>query len=141
MRKRSFLIIGSVMALSSILLISAALIFTLNFNMNATVAETGAVTVTIGSTTYNNGETLSIDWGTVTPGQTYSNVVTIHNNVNKAVTPAITPTNLPSGWTLTLNDTSSIPAKSDSVRSIVLTVPSNALASSPSWTATLTATS
>lgn len=139
MRKRSFLIIGSVIALSSIMLISAALLYTLNFNMNTTVAESGSVTVTIDSTTYTNGQSLSINWSSVTPGQQYNKAITIHNGVNNAVTPALGTTGLPSGWSLTLSDTSSIPANSEVTRNIVLTVPSGALAGTSSWTAKLTA--
>jgi hypothetical protein len=139
LRKKSIWIISAVIALSAILLISAATIFTLNFSMNATVGQTGAVTVTIDSTVYNNGESLSINWSTVTPGETYSKDVIIHNGVNNVVTPALGSTGLPSGWTLTLNDTSTVAANSDAARSIVLTVPAGALAGAQSWSATFTA--
>ncbi len=144
MKRRSLLIISAVIALSAIMLISAAAIFSLNFDMNATVPPTGAVTVTIGSTTYSDDESLSIDWGTVTPGTPMTTTVIINNGANYPVTPAIEATGLPtapSGWSLTLNDTSTIPAYTNVTRDIVLTVPIGALAGTPSWTAKLTASS
>ena len=141
MKKKSLLILSTVVALSAIMVISAALTYTLNFNMNANVLESGAVTITIGGTTYNNNDNLAINWTTVTPGQQYTKTMTITSTVNNAVTPTLTPTGLPSGWTLTLSDTSAIPAKGTVTRDLVLTVPSDALASSPSWTAVLTVSS
>jgi flagellar basal body-associated protein FliL len=79
LRKKSLLIIFSVVALSAIMVISAATIYTFNFSMNAKVDETGTVTITVGGVTYNNNDQLTVDWSSVTPGlNTYQ--VTIHNN-------------------------------------------------------------
>lgn len=141
MKKKSLLIISIIVALSALTIISAAITYTLNFNMSANVAEGGTVTITIGSTDYTNGQSLTNNWGTVTPGQQYTQAITIHNNVNNAVTPSIVATGLPTGWTLTLSDTSAISAYGTVSRNLVLNVPSNALASSPSWTAVLTVSS
>ena len=140
MKRKSLLILSFVVALSALMVISAAITYTLNFNMSANVAESGTVTITIGSTDYTNGQSLNINWGTVTPGQPSNQAITIHNNVNNAVTPSIVATGLPTGWTLTLSDTSAISAFGTVTRNIVLNVPSNALASNPSWTAVLTVT-
>ena len=142
MRKKSLLIIATVVALSAVMLVSALSYLTFTFNMNATVVEGGTVTVTIGSTTYNTGQSLALNWGTVTPGQQYTQAITIHNDVNNAVTPSIATTSLPSGWTLALSSTAAIPANSDAALNLVLTVSSTAPAgSTPAWTATLTAAS
>jgi hypothetical protein len=141
MKKKNLLIITLILALSSLMIISAAVTYTLNFNMSANVAEAGTVTITIGSTDYTNGQSLNINWGTVNAGQQYTQAITIRNNVNNAVTPSIVATGLPAGWTLTLNDTSAISAFGTVSRNLVLNVPSNALVSNPSWTAVLTVTS
>ena len=142
MKKKGLLILATVVALSSVMIVSAASYLTLTLNMNATVAESGTVTVTIDGTTYNTGQSLSINWGTVTPGQQYTHSITIHNNVNNAVTPAVATTGLPSGWTLALSSNAAIPATSDATLNLVLTVSSTAPAgSTPAWTATLTAAS
>jgi hypothetical protein len=141
LKKKSILILSFVVALSALMVISAAITYTLSFNMSANVAESGTVTITIGSTDYTNGQSLNINWGTVTPGQQSTQAITIHNNVNNAVTPSIVATGLPTGWTLTLSDTSAISAFGTVSRNLVLSVPSNALASNPSWTAVLTVSS
>jgi hypothetical protein len=141
LKKKTLLIISLIAALSTVMIISAAVTYNLSFNMSANVAEQGTVTVTIGSTDYTNGQSLNINWGTVTPGQQYTQAITIHNNVNNAVTPSIVATGLPTGWTLTLDDTGAISAFGTVSRNLVLNIPSNALVSSPSWTAVLTVTS
>lgn len=141
MRKKSLLILSTVVAFSAIMVISAALTYTLNFNMTANVAESGTVTITIGSTNYTNGQSLDINWGSVSPGSQYTKAITIHNNVNNAVTPSIVATGLPSGWTLTLSDNSSVAAGGSVTRDLVLNVPSNAVAGNPGWTAVLTVSS
>jgi hypothetical protein len=141
LKKKTLLIISLIAALSTVMIISAAVTYNLSFNMSANVAEQGTVTVTIGSTDYTNGQSLNINWGTVTPGQQYTQAITIQNNVNNVVTPSIVATGLPTGWTLTLNDTSALSAFGTVSRNLVLNIPSNALVSSPSWTAVLTVTS
>jgi hypothetical protein len=141
LRSKHYLILVSVIALSAIMLISAAYLYTLSFSMTANVAEAGTVTVTIDSTTYNSGDSLNLAWGTVVPGQQYTKAITINNNVNNAVTPSIVATGLPSGWTLTLSDTSAIAAKGTATRNVTLSVPSNAVSGSSSWTASLTVSS
>lgn len=137
MSKKSLLILVSVVVLSTIMVISAAYTYQIGFEMRANVAESGAVTVTIDSTTYNTGQSLDIDWGSVSPGGTYNKQITIHNGVNNAVTPSLSITNLPASWSLTLSSNAAIPANSDSTITIILTVPSGAVAGSSSWTASL----
>ena len=142
MRKKSFLILATVVTLSAVMLVSAVSYLTFTFNMNATVVEGGTVTVTIGSTTYTTGQSLSIDWGSVTPGQVKTQAIIIHNNVNAPVTPSIANTGLPSGWSLAISNTTAIPAFSDSTMNVVLTVSSTASAGAvPAWTSTLSAAS
>jgi len=141
LRKKSLLILLTVVALSAIMLISAATIYTLNFTtMTANVAQSGTVTVTVNTQNYTNGQSLTFDWGTVAIGQNTLSII-IYNNVNAPVTPSITPTNLPSGWTLTLSDTSAISAYGTVTRSLELTVPSNPTAGDYSWSATLNVSS
>ncbi len=141
MKGKSLFLLGTVIALSAIMVLSAAVIYTLNFNMNATVAESGSITVTIDGTAYADGESLAIDWGSVTPGQQHNKTITITSTRNQPVTPSIAATGLPTGWTLALNDTSPIPAFGSSARNIVLTVPSDAEAGTSSWSAALTVSS
>jgi hypothetical protein len=142
LKRKSLLILATVAVLSAIMLVSAVSYLTFTFNMNATVGEGGTVTVTIGSNTYNTGQSLAIDWGTVAPGQTYNQAITIHNNVNAPVTPSIATTGLPSGWTIGLSSNTAIPANSDATMNVVLTVASNAPSGPVSaWTATLSAAS
>jgi hypothetical protein len=142
LKKKSLLILATVAALSAIMLVSAVSYLTFTFNMNANVTEGGTVTVTIGSTTYNTGQSLSVDWGSVTPGQVKTQAITIHNNVNAPVTPSIAATGLPSGWSLALSSTAAIPAFSDAPMNLVLTVSSTAPAGPvTAWTATLSAAS
>ncbi len=140
MRKKSLLILATVVALSAIMVISATTIYSLNFNMNANIAPSGTVTITIGSTDYTNGQTLDINWTTVNVGAN-NQAITIHNNVNTPVTPSIVGTGLPSGWTLTLSDNSAISAFGTTTINIVLTVPSNQAAGPYSWTAVLNVSS
>ncbi len=138
MKKKSILIMIAVITLSTVTVISAASIYSLNFTMTANVAQVGAVTVTIDGTTYNDGNQLAINWGTVTAGQ-YTKAVQIHNNVNAPVTPNIVTTNIPSGWTLTLSSTNAVPAGATTNVNIILTVPSSPSAGSYGWTAQFTA--
>ena len=139
MKKKSLLIL-SVIAISAVLLVSAASYLSFTFNMTATVGESGAVTVTVDGTTYSDGQNMNLNWGTVTAGDN-SHTVTITSTVNKAVTPSISAPGLPSGWSLNLNDTSAIPAFGTVTRSLVLTVPTNPTAGSYSWSAVLSVTS
>jgi hypothetical protein len=136
--KKSISLIIAVAALSAIMVISAATVYTFNTTNQATVPISGTVTVTIGSTTYNDGQTLPIDWGVVSIGQN-TKQITINSIVNTPVTPAITSSNLPSGWTLTLSNTNPISAGASVTMNIVLTVPSGALATSYNWNAQITA--
>ncbi len=141
-RKKSFFIIVAVMALSAVMVISAASLFTLNSNMTATVNEKGIVTVTIDSTTYTDGESFDIAWGPVDPGQTYTKQITIHNNVNTPVTPSIISDLSATYGTITLSNTDSIAAGGDVDVNIEFTVSSTAPAGAiPAWTATLIASS
>jgi hypothetical protein len=141
-RKKSLLIIVTVMALSAVMVISAASLFSFNVNMNANVLEAGAVTVTVDSTTYNTGESFAVNWGDVQPGQTYTKSVTIHNNVNAVVTPSITSTLSSAYGTITLSSLTPIAANTDATVNIVFTVSSTAPAGTISaWTAALSATS
>jgi hypothetical protein len=139
LRKKSLLILG-VIGLSLVLLVSAASYLSFTFNMSATVAEAGAVTITVDSTTYNTGESMSFNWGTVSVGAN-THIVTITSTVNKNVTASISAPGIPSGWTLGLNDTSAIPAFGTVTRELVLTVPSNPTAGTFSWSSVLTVTS
>jgi hypothetical protein len=141
LRKKSLLILFTVVALSAIMLISAATIYTtLTLNMTAHVAEAGTVTITINNVNYTNAQTLSLPWNTVNVGDN-TVAVKIYNNVNTAVTPTITPTGLPTGWTLTLSDTGSIPARGVVTRNLVLTVPADSNAGDYSWSAVLNVSS
>ena len=141
LRKKSLLILSAVVALSAIMLISAAAIYTtLTLNMTATVAEAGTVTITINNVNYTNTQTLSVDWGSVVAGAN-NYQIKIYSNVNTAVTPSVTPTGLPTGWTLTLSDTSAIPANGVVTRNLVLTVPSDPTSGSYSWSAVLNVSS
>jgi len=109
--------------------------------MYANVPASGTVTVTIGTTTYNDGETLTnFAWGDVHSGDN-TQQVTITNNRNEAVTPSIAATGLPTGWTLTLSSTASIPAGQSATVNMVLNVPTNPAAGSYSWSAVLNAAS
>ncbi len=140
MTKKSISIIAAVIALSAIMVISAATVYTLNFtSMTANVPYLGDITITIGSTTYSNGQSLPLDWGTVNVGiNTMS--ITIHNLSIAPVTPAIVSGGLPSGWQLTLSSTAAISAGQSSTINIVLTVPSGvAMGSYGPWTAMITA--
>lgn len=124
------------------MVISAAITYNMSVTMNANVAEVGSVTATVDSTTYNTGDSLSINWGTITPGQTYTKTVTIHNGANIAVTPNLTNT-LPSTYgTISLSSTSSIPMYSDATVNIVFQVAATAPAGAiPGWTAAFSASS
>ena len=142
MKTKSLLIIATVVALSAVMLVSAVSYLTFNFNMTGTVGEGGTVTVTIGTTTYNTGDSFPIAWGTVSPGQTYTQSITIHNNVNAAVTPGIATTLSSTYGTITLSSTAVIPANGQTTVNVVFTVSSTAPAGAiPAWTATLTAAS
>lgn len=142
MRKKLILAAITIVALSAVMVISAAITYNLTTNMNANIAEVGSVTVTVDSTTYNTGDALSINWGTVTPGQTYTKAVTIHNGANIAVTPSLTST-LPATYgTITLSSTSTVPLYSDSTVNIVFQVAATAPAGAvPGWTAAFSASS
>jgi hypothetical protein len=118
------------------MVISAAAVFTFNFNMSADVELAGTVIVEINNVNYTNAQTLNFSWGTVVAGE-HTQAIKIYNQVNTAVTPSIQATGLPSGWTLTLSDTSAIPAYGTVTRNMVLTVPSNPIMGSYSWSATL----
>jgi hypothetical protein len=151
MRKKGLLIIATVVALSAIMVISAATIFRVNINMNASVSPsstptpnpsptptpTGTVTIVIGTTTYTDGQTIdNFGWGTVHSGDN-TQEITINNNRNEAVTPSIATTGLPTGWTLSLSNTNPILAGQSVQMNIVLHVPSDAASGSYSWTAEL----
>jgi hypothetical protein len=141
LRKKSLLILSVVVALSAVMLISAATIYTsLTLNMTANIAEAGTVTITLNNVNYTNTQTLPVAWGTVVAGAN-NYEVKIYNNVNAAVTPVITPTGLPTGWTLTLSDNSAIAPNGVVTRNLVLTVPSNPTAGSYSWSAVLNVSS
>lgn len=140
MQKKSLLILATVVALSAIMVISAATIYSLNFTMNANVAQAGTVTITVNNTNYTNGQALTLDWGTVTSGQNTVSIK-IYNNVNAPVTPSIGTTNLPTDWTLNLSDVSSIPANGVVTRTLVLTVPANPTAGPYTWSAILNVSS
>lgn len=128
------------MALSAVMVISAASLFTFNVNMNANVT-TGVVTITYDGTTYNSGDSFSINWTTVDPGQTYTRAVTIHNGVSAPVTPSITSTLSSTYGTITLSSTTPIAIGADATVNIVFTVSGTAPAGVvPAWTATLSAT-
>jgi uncharacterized membrane protein len=137
MRSKKFLVLISVIALSAIMLVSAAYLYTLSFNMSAYVAESGDIIVTYNGTDYGNATSLSLNWGTVVPGQTTNRSIIINNNVNNAVTPSLSNTGLPSGWTITLSDTSAISAKTSVTRYLILSVPNDAGAGTSSWTTVL----
>ena len=139
MRKKSLLIL-LVIGLSFILLVSAASYLSFTFNMNATISETGSVTITVDETTYTDGQSMTFNWGAVNVGEN-THSVTITSTVNKAVTPSISAPDIPSGWSLSLNDTSAIPAFGTVTRSLVLTIPSNPTAGSYSWSSVLTVVS
>jgi hypothetical protein len=110
--------------------------------MNATVPASGTVTVTIGATTYNDGQTITnFGWGNVHSGDN-TQQISITNNRNEAVSASITATGLPAGWTLTLSSTAaSIPAGQTVPVNMVLNVPSGFAAGSYSWSAVLNAAS
>jgi hypothetical protein len=142
LKKKLLFAVISILALSAIMVISAAITYNLSTSMNANIAEAGSVTVTVDSTTYNTGDSLSINWGTVTPGQTYTKAVTIHNSANIAITPSLTNT-LPSTYgTISLSSASPIPMYSDATVNIVFQVAATAPAGAvPSWTAAFSASS
>ncbi|MCW4000975.1 MAG: hypothetical protein NWE93_12120 [Candidatus Bathyarchaeota archaeon] len=137
MKQKSLVLILGVVALSAIMIISAASVFTMTMPMTANVAQTGAVTVTINSVNYNTGQSLNIDWGNVASGQVITKEITINNQVNTAVTPSISTTDIPAGWTLELSSTSPISAFGSSTCNIVLTVGTNPVMADYSWSATL----
>ena len=83
---------------------------------------------------------MSLPWNSVNVGENTA-AIKIYNNVNTAVTPTLTPTGLPTGWTLTLSDTSAIPAHGVVTRNLVLTVPANPNAGDYSWSAVLNVSS
>ena len=43
----------------------------------------------------------AVDWGNVTPGQTYTKTLDIHNTGTATITVTFLVSNLPSGWSLT----------------------------------------
>jgi hypothetical protein len=142
LKKKSLLILATVLALSVVMLVSAASYLTFTFNMTGTVGEGGTVTVNIGGTTYNTGDSFPIAWGTVSPGQTYTQSITIHNNVNTPVTPGISTSLSSTYGTITLSSNAAIPANGQTTVNVVFTVSSSAPAGAiPAWTATLTAAS
>jgi hypothetical protein len=140
LKRKSLLILATVVALSVVMLVSAASYLTFTFNMTGTVLEGGTVTVTIGTTTYNTGDSFPIAWDTVSPGQTYTQSITIHNNVNNAVIPGIATTLSSTYGTITLSSVAPIAANGQTTVNIVFTVSGTAPAGAiPAWTATLTA--
>jgi len=137
-KKKGFLLLLSVIALSAVMIISAASYFTMNIGMTANVQEGGTVTVTIDSTTYQSGATLDINWGDIVAGQSYNREITINNQVNTAVTPSISTTGtLPGGSSITLSDTSEIPAFGSRNCNLVLNVGPNPVMGSYTWSAVL----
>ena len=133
MRKKSLLFLVSVVALAVIMLVSGLVFYVLNITMTATVQPQGTVTVLISGTTWTNAST--IPWGTVYVGNN-TLPINITSNVNTVLTPSIS--GAPAGWaiTLALNSTTIAPFSTAS-GNIVLTIPSNAVANTYSWSATL----
>ena len=138
MRRKSLLILLSVFVLSTVLLISAAILYTFPINMSATVPAQGSVTIRVDSTNYTNGQPMTVNWGTVNWG-TNNKAINITNNANVALTPHITTTGLPSGWGLTLSlEDLSIAIGSTAQGNLILTIPTGTAHQTYSWSASIT---
>jgi hypothetical protein len=134
MNKKFFLLLASVMALTVVMLISGLVFYLANFNMSATVAQQGTVTVFINGQQWNNGTT--IPWGTVNFGNN-TLPINITSTVNTVLTPSIT--GAPSGWLISLSlNSTTIDAFGSVIGTVVLTVPSNATAHDYNWSSSLT---
>jgi hypothetical protein len=139
LNRKSLLLIFSVIALSAIMIVSAALVYTLNSTQQTIVPPLGSVTITIDTTTYNTGQTWDYTWLNPSIGTPNVKSITINNLYNTIVTPAIVATGLPTGWTLTLSSTDPIAAGASVQRDVVLTIPSGTAAGPYSWSAQITA--
>lgn len=137
--KKTLVILGLLCALSLVVVISAAVMYTFNVNMTATVATQGTVTVTINGQNYANGQAITLNWGTVQWGANTQSI-TIINNANVAVTPSLAASSLPSGWTLTLSLNQAIAAGQQATGTLTLDVPSGSSSGTySSMTATIIA--
>lgn len=145
MRKKSLLILAMVVALSMTTLIAATIYTTFNVGMTATVpvvVDATKVTIGIGSSTYHSGDSISLPWGQIQIG-TNTQSLTITNNANVALVPAVSSTDLPSGWELSLSlptDQTNVAAGGSATATLTLTVPSNATAGTYSWSASIEVT-
>ncbi|MCW4024080.1 MAG: hypothetical protein NWF01_03480 [Candidatus Bathyarchaeota archaeon] len=134
MKKKSILLLFSVLALTVVIVISGLIVYLLNINMSATVGQQGDVTVFIAEQQWTNGTT--IPWGTVHFGDNYL-PINITSNVNTELTPTIA--GAPTGWTISLSlNSTTIDAFGAVTGNVVLTVPSGALAQEYNWASTLT---
>jgi hypothetical protein len=134
MKKKSLLLLFTVLALTVVMVISGLMVYLLNINMSATVSQQGTVTVFIDDQQWNNGTT--IPWGTVSYGDNYL-PINITSNVNTALTPSIE--GAPEGWIISLSlNSTTIDAFGAVTGNVVLTVPSDALAQEYNWASTLT---
>ena len=137
MRKKLLLILISICALSIGTLISASVLYSFSVTMNSTVAPQGSASILIDSGNYTDGASITLDWGTVLWGAN-NKTITIVNNANTALTPSITTSSLPTGWTLTLSLNQPIPAGQQAAGTLTLYVPTGtAAASYTSMTATI----
>lgn len=135
MKKKSLLFLVSVVALAVVMLVSGLVFYVLNVTMTATVETQGTVTVKIDNQTWENGTT--IPWGTIHVG-TNTLPIIITSNVNTVLTASITGVPTGSSWTIALSLNSTTVAPFDTASgNIVLTLPSNAVANTYSWSATL----
>lgn len=139
MKRKSLLLIFSVIALSAIMIVSAALVYTLNSTQDTTVPPIGTVTITIDTVTYTTGQTWDFTWLNPEIGTPNVKAITINNNYNTPITPALVATGLPAGWTLTLSSTDPIANGASVQRNVVLTIPSGTAAGPYSWSAQITA--
>ena len=109
MNKKRLLILAIIPTL--LLIGSAVAAITLNFSLNMTmnVAPGGSATISIdGGDPVSNGDSVTLDWGTITVGDNTKDI-TITNNCNVPLTPSLTEvTGLPAGCELTLSLTNPI---------------------------------
>ena len=138
MRKKLFLILISICALSIVTLISASILYTFSISMNSSVAVQGTVTVRIDGTDYANGAPITVNWGSVGWGANNKSI-TITNNANTALTPHLTVSGLPASWTLAFSlEGQSIATNNAATGTLTLNVPTGAASGTQSWSASLT---
>lgn len=101
--------------------------------MSGVVPTTGTVTMKVDGNAYTSGT--NIEWGSTPPG-VYTKSIEVTNTMNVASPLTFAVAGLPTGFTLTCNLPTSVPAFGSVSGTLTLTIPSNAVAGP--WTCTVT---